>query len=172
MEALRDPIWQFVGVVVAVLALGVPGLVWLLRRRSAAASRQRNEEIINQMKQHWPAGTQFNSGKHKKRKKDGILLANLSSDFLNQFPLPVAVLAAHLDWLYTPENFGGPDWLTVFRRLTAEGYFETADGRSPRRITIESLLNPGHKSQSWFRDASQLKRRIAGLDDEPENQGG
>ena len=171
MEALRDPIWQFVGVVVAVLAVGVPGLVWLLRRRSAAASRQRNEEIINQMKHHLPAGTLSNYGKHKKRKEDGILLADLSLDFLNQFPLPVAVLAAHLNCIYTPENFGGSDWLTVFRRLTAAGYFETADGRSPRRITIESLLNPGHKFQSWLRSASQLKRSIAGLDDEPHNQG-
>jgi hypothetical protein len=165
MEALRDPIWQFVGVVVAILALGVAGVAWLLRRRPAAASRGRNEEIINQMKQHLPTGTLSNSGKHKKRKEDGILLANLSLDFLNQFPLPVAVLAAHLDRIYTPENFGGSDWLTVFRRLTGEGFFETADGRSPRRIGVESLLNPGQKFQSWLRSASQMKRRIAGLDD-------
>jgi len=165
MEVLRDPIWQFVGVVVAILAVGVPGLAWLLRRRSAAASRRRNEEIISQMKQHLPTGTLSSFRKHKKRKEDGVLLANLSLDFLNQFPLPVAVLAAHLDRVYTPENFGGSDWLTVFRRLTAEGFFETVDGRSPRRITVESLLNPGQKFQSWLRSASQLKREVAGLED-------
>jgi hypothetical protein len=164
MDALRDPIWQFVGVVVAVLAAGGPGLVWLFRRR-ARADASRDAEIIAQLKAHVGSGFSGSNTKHKKRKSDGILIANLSSDFLNQFPMPVAVLAAHLDHIYTPENFGASDWLGVFRRFTSEGYFEPTDGRSPGRITVESTLNPGPKMQHWLKMSAQSNRSIAGLED-------
>ena len=121
MDILRDPVWQFVGVFIAALSTGGSIILWMIRR-----NRDRNaiceDEIIGRLKEYIPQGNATYFGKHKKRKSDGILLANLSSDFLNQFPIPVAVLAAHLDCLYTPENFGASDWLSVFRRLSIEGY--------------------------------------------------
>lgn len=165
MDLLRDSMWQFVGVVVAVITAVASGIVWLLSRRRSRG-RSRNEEVIAELKRHLLDGASPGFARHKKRKNDGILLANISSDFLNQFPVPVAVMAAHLDRLYTPENFGEPDWLGVFRRLTMERYFTPVRERSPKRITVESLLNPGPLLESWLRPSAAAKRRIAGLDDE------
>ena len=164
-EFLRDPIWQFIGVVVAVLIGGVPGVLWLMRRRRATAV-SRHEEIIAELKKHLPTGGLPGVAKHKKRKSDGILLANLSSDFVNQFPVPVGILAAHLDQFYTPENFGASDWLTVFRRLTEENYFQPLHERSARRIGLESKLNPGPKLEKWLRASIERKRDVAGLNDD------
>ncbi len=162
MGVLRDPIWQFLGVVAAVVMALVPLLLQRIRRRRSgagsrvAAARQGGVAVARDS----------GPGKHKKRKADGILFANVSSDFLNQFPIAVRVLAAHLDRLYTPENFGGSNWLLVFCRLAAEGYFQPADGKSPKRLKLDSFVNPGPRLESWLRDSARAKRSIAGWDDE------
>ena len=163
MDLLRDQIWQFVGVIVAILTAAVPAGLWLFRRRKVERKQTQQEYVIAELKRH-RIGSVPDYGKHKKRKKDGILLANISSDFLNQFPVPIGVLAAHLDRIYTPENFGASDWLTVFRRLTLEEYFVSADGSSPRRLKIETPLNSGPQMESWLTASASAKRSIAGLD--------
>jgi hypothetical protein len=152
-----------IGVVVALLTAFVPLAFWFIRRRRPAIDRSQQEASIEELKKH--AGAIRSSyGKHKKRKKDGILVANISSDFLNQFPVPVGVMAAHLDAIYTPENFGAGDWISIFRRLTAEGYFVTADGSSPKRMKMNTPLNSGPKLESRLKSSAAVKRSIAGLD--------
>lgn len=164
MDILRDPVWQFVGVLIAALSAGGSAILWMIQKNQKGKVSS-EDEIIERLKQHMPLGNISPSGKHKKRKDDGILLANLSSDFLNQFPVRMGVLAAQLDCLYTPENFGSSDWLGVFRRLSSEGYFVPVGGQSPERITVESQLDAGPKMQTWIRLSIESKRRIAGLDD-------
>jgi hypothetical protein len=162
MDILRDPIWQSIGVFVALLTGLVPAVAWYIRRLSATSEKSQHDAIIAELKRHQAQRVGFNA-KHKKRKTDGILLANISSDFLNQFPIPMGVMAVHLDLLYTPENFGAPDWIVVFRRLAMEGCFVPVDGSSPKRLKIDTLVNPGPKLEHWLQDAAELKSRIAGL---------
>lgn len=163
MEFLRDPIWQFIGVVLTALVALPPVVIWLRRKRNAAATRERDAEIIAHLSKNQMTSRRGYE-KHKKRKGDGILLGNLSSDFLNQFPVPLGVLAAHLDRIYTPENFGATDWVTVFRRLAAEGYFVAADGSLPEKLQIDTGLDSGPKLGGWLKMAAQTRRSIQGLD--------
>lgn len=50
MDILRDPIWQFIGVVVAILVAAVPAVIWFVRRRSAANEKSQHEAIIAELK--------------------------------------------------------------------------------------------------------------------------
>jgi hypothetical protein len=151
-------------VVVAIITGSISGVLWLMRRRRVAAI-SRQVETIAALRKYLPHGEGRPTTKNKKRQDDGILLANVAFDFLNQFPLPVAVLAEHVDRIYTPENFGASDWLTVFRRLTEDGCFTPVRERSARRIGLESLLNPGPKLASLLQIAIHTKRGVAGLDE-------
>lgn len=107
MEYIRDPAWQFVGVIITLISMICSAISWHLGQRKL--SRKTEAEIIQKLKSRMYTVSVSSAGKHKKRKDDGVLLSNLSSDFFNQFPLTVAVLSAHLDRIYTPENFGASD---------------------------------------------------------------
>jgi hypothetical protein len=164
VNVLRDPIWQFVGVVVALGIAAVSVVPW--RRRKRHQDAQRQAEVAAALRAHQnelPAQPGY--GKHKKRKDDGNLFANISLDFLNQLPQPLGVLAAHLDRTYTPENFGAQDWLSVFQRLIGEGFFRPI-ANQPRRLTLLTQLEPGPALEKWTRLAASLRRSIHGLNDE------
>jgi hypothetical protein len=163
MSILRDPVWQFVGVLIAVLTVLIPVIVKSLKRRSSESrAHHPTDSVIGPS----GGGGSRRYEKHKKRKPDGILLGNISSDFFNQFPASVQDMVNNLDSLYTPENFGGSDWLSVFRRFTKEDYFVSADGKSVRRIGYQSMLNPGPKLDSWLRDTGRVRRQILGIEEE------
>jgi len=164
MNILRDPIWQFVGVIVTILIAIVPVIIWRLRHKKAEALTHQ-QQIIAELKAHIDRGHHsIRHQKHKKRQGDGLLLGNLSFDFFNQFPVPIGVLAAHLDQIYTPENFGADNWLAVFRRLASEGYFESADGSSWKRVRLNTPLILGGKMEHWVKIAADIKRTVAGLE--------
>jgi hypothetical protein len=104
--------------------------------------------------------------RHKKRKSDGILIANISLDFLNQFPVSIRILARHVNQIYTPENFGSADWLDVFKRLANEGYFIPTPETPIDKISLATVVNPGPKLYSHLESTKMLRRSIMGLDDE------
>jgi len=104
---LRDPVWQFVGAAITLVAL----ILTLLHGRRTRKQEQATKASVGSFR------VDRGYGRHKLRKNDGILYANISSDFFGQFPAPIATLAKHLDRLYTPENFGHSDWLEVFKRM-------------------------------------------------------
>jgi len=123
LDLLRDPVWQFIGVVLALATCCVP-IIWKkIRMRTTYRIDNKKDMIpnshglisIDASAKYYP--------KHKKLKSDGILLGNISSDYLNQFPVSIKEMAAHLDMIYTPENFGGKNWLDVFKRFIKDGYF-------------------------------------------------
>jgi hypothetical protein len=163
LNLLRDPVWQFVGVAIAVVAAAVPIVLAITRRRRSMTPGEEQAALRERYApSHGPGGGTHS--RHKGRRRDGILFANISSDFLNRFPLPVGILVAHLDRLYTPENFGSSDWQSVFRRVAAEGYFVTADGTRSSRITLETPVGPGPKMSHWLSLAASIKREVLGLD--------
>lgn len=162
MEYIRDPAWQFVGVIITLISMICSAIAWHLGQRKL--SRKTEAELIQKLKARMHVVSVGSAGKHKKRKDDGVLLGNLSSDFFNQFPLPIAVLAAHLDRIYTPENFGASDWLVVFKRLCNEGFFVPANTGSPKRLRLESEINTGPKFQKWHETVAKMKRSIQGLE--------
>lgn len=165
MDALRDPVWQFVGVLVTLVAAAIPAFVWVMRRRRPPTHAEQ-QAALRDVYSRYPGPAMPDRGKHKKRKSDGILVANISSDFLNQFPVPVGALAAHVDRTYTPENFGSSDWLSVFRRIAAEGYLVVVDGTAACRLMLATPVNPGPKMTAWLSSSAARKRSIMGLDDE------
>jgi len=161
MNLLRDPLWQFVGVVIAIFAAAIPIVASTKRRK--VTKRNEEQATPSERNPQVPRPATDNA-RHKKRKPDGVLAANISSDFLNQFPSAIGTLASHLDRPYTPENFGSSDWLSVFRRLILEGYFSPTDGTRPSRITLETPVRPGPKLVPWLEGSAAMKRRILGLD--------
>jgi hypothetical protein len=167
MDFLRDPIWQFIGVVVAIAAIAIP-YIQLRRKRKKEDHSHRTKEgppSVNSLQTEKVISTQYYS-KHKGRKPDGILVANISSDFLNQFPASIEVRGKHLDRIYTPENFGASNWLDVFRRFTKEEYFTTTKKISLKRMSYDTLLNPGPKLYPHLEGAKRIRRSIIGVDNE------
>jgi hypothetical protein len=152
---LRDPVWQFVGSAIALVAL-----IWtLLQRRRTRKQEQATKASVGSF------SVDRGYGRHKIRKDDGILHANISSDFFGQFPAPIAALAKHLDRIYTPENFGHSDWLEVFKRMIKEEYFIPEPQCSLRRVTYNTQVNAGPRLQPYLRQTAQMRKRIMGLDE-------
>ena len=149
LRIVRDPVWQFIGVVLAALGLAVP-LIWRSLRSPA------------KQEQSWTPAPIVSHSRHKRRRADGVLVANISSDFLNQFPVRVGDLAAHVDCLYTPENFGASDWLAVFQRLVQEGYLTPV--KPVRRLGLDTLVSHGPQIQSHLEITRRNRREIEGLD--------
>ncbi len=157
MDILRDPLWQFVGVVIALVTILIP-IIQSYRKRKAQRSASVDLHALLSVSAR-------GYEKHKKRKSDGILVANISSDFLNQFPVKIGVLAKHLDSTYTPENFGHSNWLDVFKRLIKEEYFLPTKKVPMKRISFETEVNPGLKLEPHFESTRKLRRSIQGLED-------
>lgn len=161
MEFLRDPIWQFVGAAIAGVTCLMSAAAYLWNRRKET----NRKSVAAPVRMLVPSIGSNPYPKHKKRKDDRIILANLSSDFFNQFPVTVEELSMHVDRIYTPENFGASDWLSVFKRLASEGFFVAANDVRPNRITKRTELRPGEKLEPWLQGTARMKSEILGLQD-------
>lgn len=171
LQVARDPIWQFIGAFIGAIAL-IIGIIESRKRQARPHASQKRLPSDSKLSSdnNLPgvdiARTYY---RHKKRKPDGILFANISSDFLNQFPVSIEALQNHVDRIYTPENFGEISWLAVFKRLIKEDYLKPLGGTFLHNITLRRLVNPGPKLDHWLRDTMKVRREILGLEDDEES---